>query len=266
MDPHRGQLAHQNHCPRRHAQHRRSSPIEIPARRRSGRNIRSPPRSVAASPELIFDMSPIERALDSVFSTGRAAGAYSLQRDDLSPSAGGVAQPFYTRREPFLYRFPMLSSHQSPSSLEHSAMSEVAPCRDAVDTPSNAISTVTQAYCEMHCIDQLRCGGEESPPTHVQSTLFAPTRAARAVTAPRIQPAEFLTRCNPSRPPRSPLSSSLFRSCEQSSFEDAALSCSSMDGNVVGFESYLIQRIDDERSVRVSHREPISSVRVSVRV
>ena len=266
MDPHRGQLAHQNHCPRRHAQHRRSSPIEIPARRRSGRNIRSPPRSVAASPELIFDMSPIERALDSVFSTGRAAGAYSLQKDDLTQSARGDAQPFYSRREPFLYRFPMLSSHQSPSNLEHPTMSKVEPRRDVVDTPSNAISTVAQAYCEMHCIDQLRCVGEESPSTHVQSTLFAPARAARTVTAPRTQSAKFLTRCNPSRPPRSPLSSSLLRSSEQSSFEEAALSCSPMDGNAVGFESYLIQRIDDERSVRVTHREPISSVRVSVRV
>jgi hypothetical protein len=268
MESHCGQQAHYNHFPRRHAQHRRSSPIEIPTRRRSARNRRSPPRHAAASPELIFDMSPLEYALDPVLSTRRGAGACALQEDDRPSSPYAEQEPMYSRRDPFLYSFPMLSSHQSSSRLEPSAMSRshVAPCRNVSDTPSNEIRGEDSS--EMQCINQLRRDGQDSPSTlHTQATtLPGPAQAARTVTAPKhfgFQSAKVLTGYDPSRRSRSPLTTSLFRSCEPCLFEESALSCSPVDGDV-GFESYLVQRID-ERSVRVSHRQPISSVRLSVR-
>lgn len=267
MELHRGRQAHSNHFPRRHVQHRRSSPIEIPTRRRSARNSWSSPRHGADSPELIFEMSPLECALDSVLLARRGPGAWSLRKDDQSssPYAEQEGQPMYSRRDPFLYSFPVLSSHQSPSRPEYCAMSRshVAPCRDVSDTPSNEIRDEDSS--EMHSINELSCDGQGSPSTvHTQATtLPAPAHALSKVTASRIQSEKFFTGYGSIRRPRSPLTS-LFRSCEPCSFEESALCCSPVDGDV-RFESYLVQRIDDERSVRVSHRQPISSVRLSVR-
>jgi hypothetical protein len=239
-----------------------STPIEIPARRRPTTTVHSPARSAAASPELIFEMSPLDSTLHSTY---HDRSFCPFPKDDdpsfFEPSEPHcfASKPQYAIREPFLYSFPMLASHHFHSRSVQPELANVptdASCTAAIADPQRRVSHRLSAN------GLIRHDRGRSPSSKSTHTI-------RKVTAHKVvgfQPENLSPCCIPRRPTRPLLPSTPFRSPGTLSIgEGLDISYSSSESNISSFEfeNFLVRRIDDEKTIQFTHRQPISSMHIS---
>lgn len=276
---HRTMVLHSESQARQHScpfHRKRSTPIEIPTPRKSTltnpsltipspTSLTSRPAAAAASPDLIFEMSPLDSARDPVLSTvqGPVSSTFQkechlsfLERDALRCIA---SQPKSTIREPFLYNFPVLTSNRFASKFPPSSVSEFA------DGARGSTATAGPERCEGHRLEAnsvFPWDGEPSP-SPSQAPFRFPAQTTRKFADQNIIGFQTPNLVLPTRSYSGspPLPSLLFQSRGACSIvENLDTSCSSSDTNLGSFQldNYLVGKIDDERrSNSFSHRQPI---------
>jgi hypothetical protein len=266
------QIPHPHH-PVGNAHHKPSSPIDIPNRRKHQSTPICSPCIRPTSPDLIFEMSPVDVSppsanyyLDAQVSPGRShvMPLHGRRYGTVIPSTS--SRPSNSPHEPFMYCFPTLPHQTTHDSRPHQppevVTSPMYPHENVlhIGRPQRkAHSYLTSAF--------LRNDEEEFP---LATRSRSPSR-----TGPELTPTQPY-RTPLSRTPRKsrPILSSLLPA---SSFQSNRSVIASIPGKMnenfspeeanassFEFEKYLVRRIEEEKRVRY-RRATISSMAISVR-
>jgi hypothetical protein len=254
-----------NHCPFHHEHYKPSMPIEIPTRRKSTISPTRIPVIPSDSPELIFEMSPLEAPLDIHSPTRHTIALTALPNVDQKNSRGVAQQSHLLTEEPFLYPFPVLpttnrANTNSPPSPEKRASSlVVAPPHNAQVPQRRRKYYLTSASSFWRDrVDSPLCSPSRSISLQFSSNTTTNLAALNVVSNERQVSGYYA----PFRTSHvvSPLSQS-FIGGSGSNKDDRSVDSES---NPFRFEEYLIRRIDDEKLHQIHHTQHVLSMRVSI--
>jgi hypothetical protein len=241
-----------------------SLPIEIPARRKPKSAPVNSPITCPASPDLIFEMSPVALSESPPPPACHPAGWSPSLEHRMPPLHGRLGwrppsprQEISSPHEPFMYPFPVFSPRQV----------DAEPKRSQDPIMTSPILSPTQAKVS------------SSPDFHLPAAfsqddqLFSSLNANTGSRTPAESYSQFMPSRGRSRhPARSarprlslPFQNSRSNAPKPCQSRDENFSPSEIETSPFEFEKYLIHRIEDERPVRSWHRHGIPSLRVSVR-
>jgi hypothetical protein len=268
MAPLTPQSAHHGYRISGKTQHRPSTPIEIPTRRKAIiLPIHNSPIRRPASPELIFEMSPVSSDFPS---SAHYPFSFSASQNT-------------NEREPFMYQFPIPStrytkSRQRTLPTPQTAIRPVLSC-----SPVTITAAANPKPHQKERVSSASLSDEDdlpsafdslTPPVVVRTattnktTGFVPTIAIQPAMPTRVrtpvQPSRRSRHLSP--PPRSSsFSSSPWILPGTGEILDADVASVETDPDAFDFERYLIRRIENEKPVRYLPVQPMPSMSVSVR-
>jgi hypothetical protein len=251
----------------RNAQPKPSNPIEIPTLRKSSQ-FHKESTSRHSSPELIFEMSPVNEYSDSPFAThiplGFTASQSHIYSHPSHVSPTGLTPPAH---EPFMYQFPIFS---------HQHLRSTDGCRQGADTLGSPCSSSRDGFGAF--IQRQSHKKDSRAPALRQITVntdkVTPPRQPLQLTAKRAV-TDKITRVKPAAPIQSkthvhlsrrlryispPLSYPL-RTSNLESSDELVSSVETLDPGAFDFEKYLMQRIENEKPFRFRGVEPLSAIR-----
>jgi len=264
-----------NHIPHallRNVSHKPSAPIEIPRARKSNtRSFRSPSLR-QTSPDMIFEMSPLNGTSVSPLSSHFPLASnhhdiLSLHGRQHGPNWHSTSsRPSSSPHEPFMYCFPRLPPAPSQPA-EKARLLEVPKSPILTEAPAN-VSSIGRSHRRAHSYLTSAClrnEDEDEFSTCSHTKLFASSLSipdlkppVRALPYPKQKPSKLIS------PPVPVLPLLPYRGFQPADCEKEGENVSP-DGTTpspLDFEKYMIHRIEDEKAVRIRRSRTISSMRV----
>jgi hypothetical protein len=270
-----------------------SKPIKIPTRQRRLLSPTHSPKNRPLSPELVFEMSPINSSsIDSFFPTDYSGYYSQLVHRSLKNRTAVSAST--SRSPPFMYPFPRLSAHYHS---RHVKQDHFVPSRSPESFPSSTIPlsrtlNPNQTNPKPHSIDQspLQCltsafedDFENSPEYQLQSCTLSASASSRgrsryrsnvfdrssALASPVSIYIHPRGRAPVSRPHGSPTQHVLQgeqQLCSEDLPHNDVEPISEKEINIsdIRFENHLMRRTKDEKRVKVGRARVFSSINVSL--
>ena len=278
------------------APYKPSKPIEIPTRRRHGFPPALSPVNRPLSPELIFEMSPINSSsTDSFFSSDYHAHYSSFVHRSYKYRTAESASA--SKSPPFMYPFPRPSAHyrhnrpikpdrlvvsQSPESFPSSAIplfcstnkSETQPSQHSIDDSPLQHHCLTSAFeddlensseCQSQACTSSASTSSRGRSRH-RSSVYDRAVALASPESIYVRPRgrALVSRSQLSPPPLLPQGGGR-KSCFEglSSKDDVGPALEEVNMFDIGFGKHLMRRTEDEKRVRVGRASVVSSVQGS---
>lgn len=254
-----------------------STPIKIPTRSRPVLSPTFSPVNRPLSPDLIFDMSPVNLSSDSFLSSDLNSRYSPFVHRTLKSKTASAST---SKSPPFMYPFPRPSTHYLHAKDHFAPRQSPKSSSSPLFCSSKKLVTdrQTQTPLQRHCLTSaFEDDFENSPDSHTKCVFTDRGRSRRLNVSDRFSalasPASIQSRDRMlvSQPPfPTPSRSKTYESCLEGapSAESASAMEALMDANVnpfeIGFRRHLMKRTEQEQRVAVGRTRAVASMKVSV--